>query len=50
MGEKFCPSSNREKPESHAAVLDGTLFLGRTVALTGSIFELAELADPLSML
>jgi len=34
----------REKPErSHAAVLGGTLFLGRTVALTGSIFELTEL-------
>jgi len=35
---------HREKPEmGHAAVLGGTLFLGRTVALTGSIFELAEL-------
>jgi len=28
-----------------AAVLHGTLFLGRTAALTGSIFELAELHD-----
>jgi len=27
----------------HAAVLGGTLFLGRTAALTGSIFELVEL-------
>jgi len=34
----------RENPErGYAAVLGGTLFLGRTVALTGSIFELAEL-------
>jgi len=34
----------REKPErGHAVVLRGTLFLGRTAALTGSIFELAKL-------
>jgi len=34
----------REKPErGHAAVLGGTLFLGCTVALTGSIFEPVEL-------
>jgi len=33
-----------EKPEKgHAAILRGTLFLGSTAALTGSIFELAEL-------
>jgi len=36
--------TTREKPErGHAAVLRGTLFLGRTVTLTESIFELAEL-------
>jgi len=35
---------SREKPKrGHAVVLGGTLFLGRTAALTGSIFELAEL-------
>jgi len=36
--------TSREKPErGHAAVLRGTLFLGRIAALTKSIFELAEL-------
>jgi len=36
----------REKPErGHAIVLGGTLFLSRTAALTGSIFELAEFID-----
>jgi len=35
---------NREKPErGHTAVSRGTLFLGRTAALTGSIFNLMEL-------
>jgi len=37
-------SNTREKSErGHAAILRGTLFLGSTAALTGSIFELAEL-------
>jgi len=36
--------ASREKPErDHVAILHGTLLLGRTTALTGFIFELAEL-------
>jgi len=34
----------KEEPErNYAAILRGTLFLQRTAALTGSIFELAKL-------
>jgi len=39
--------ASKEKPErglaTHAAVLRRTFFLDRTAALSGSIFELAEL-------